>query len=301
MPRKVRDVTVAHHRGPVGDGTALVTGASSGLGREFARQLSACGWPVLAVARRGDRLDTLAAEARAAGAAPIHPIVLDLTGPDAVSRLVERSREVGPVDWLVNNAGVARAGAFAHMPATAHVDQVRTNCEATLSVTAAFLPGMLARRRGIILNIGSLSGFQPTPGFAVYGATKGFLLSFSEALREELRGTGVQVSILCAPSVTTELLMHGVAAGVPRRRMVLEVSPERCVREALAGAERGGLLLFVNRSDRVLATVTRFAPRALVARIARRLSLWWVGLPALEQLPPWRPGEAADRDHRTPD
>ena len=272
---------------PAGGGCALVTGASSGIGREFARQLAARGWPVVAVARRADRLEALAAEARAAGGV-IHPVALDVTEPDALPLLMDRVRSIGPVRWLVNNAGIARAGPFGRSAASAHLDQLRLNCEATLALTAAFLPAMLESRQGIVLNVGSLSGFQPTPGFAVYGATKAFLLSFTEALREELRGSGVRAMLLCTPSVSTELVEHSVPADVPRKtHMFMEISAERCVSAALAAADRGDGLLFVSWRDRCLAGITRLTPRSIVARVSRRLSLWWVGLPDLEHLPPW--------------
>jgi short-subunit dehydrogenase len=271
-----------------GNGVAVVTGASSGLGAEFARQLAARGWPVLAVARRGDRLQALAEEARTAGHAQIHALTADITAPDAALRVAEAAKAVGTVAWLVNNAGCARVGAFAGSDLSAHLDQIELNCMALVRLTAALLPEMLEQRRGIVLNVGSISGFQPTPGFAMYGATKAFVLSFSEALREELRGTGVQVSMVCTPSMNTEILNAALPPGLRRGKMLFPVEPADCARVALAQAERGRTLIAVTARERVLMAMVKLLPRAVVRRVSRRAGLWYLGLPSIDRVPAWR-------------
>jgi short-subunit dehydrogenase len=275
---------------PFGEGVAVVTGASSGLGAEFARQLSRRGRPVLAIARRQDRLEALARETRGTDQGAIHPLPVDLTAPESAQRVADAARRLGPVDWLVHSAGVVRFGPFAGTDRRAHLDQVDVNCVAMVRLTDALLPAMVDRGRGVILNIGSLSGFQPTPGFAVYGASKAFVLSFSEALREELRGTGVQVSMLCTPPVrNTEMLARGVPQGVSHDvKMFLEIPPEKCVRAAIAGAERGRTLVFVHARDRIMPVMVKLSPRAVVRQVSRLIDLWYLGLPPLKRLPPWR-------------
>lgn len=163
---------------------AVVTGASSGIGAELALQLSLSlsGMRVLAVARRGE---LLAQRAQAAGGAAIEALALDLTAPRSAAQIARRAEALGGADWLVNDAGVNRFGAFREADAAATGQMIRLNCEALVGVTSTLLPKMLERRRGVILNVSSVAGFVPTPFMAVYGATKAFVLSYSEALRAE--------------------------------------------------------------------------------------------------------------------
>src|SRR4051794_39032751 len=171
---------------------ALITGASSGIGSEIVRQLSAAGVPTVAVARREERLEALAARCQG-----VEVLVADLTTATGLARVTERLLDTGrPIDFLVNNAGFGTSGEFVELPKERLVDEVRLNVEAVVVLCHAVLPSMVARRRGWVMNVSSVAGFQASPGVANYAATKSFVTSFSEALHEEVRHHGVHVTAL---------------------------------------------------------------------------------------------------------
>jgi hypothetical protein len=177
-------------------GTAVVTGASSGIGAATARRLAAAGWRVILVARRLERLLGLQAEIDHA-----EVLAADLSSETECVRVFEQIRET---DVLVNNAGFGWYGYFSKMPWETVREMLRVNVEATVHLTRLFLPGMLARRRGHIINVGSVSGSIPSQGIAVYAATKSFMDAFTTALHRETRNTGVNVSVVRAGPVRTE-------------------------------------------------------------------------------------------------
>jgi short-subunit dehydrogenase len=183
-------------------GWAVVTGASSGLGREFALALAERGQPVLAVARRRERLCALADDAAARGGR-IEWLSADLSTAAGVEALLARTAPLD-VELLVNNAGVATYGPFSSTPLERELELVRVNIEAIVALTRGLLPPMLARGRGGVISVASQMAFQPMPYFAAYAASKAFVLSFSEALAEELRGTGVRVTAVAPGFVGTE-------------------------------------------------------------------------------------------------
>ncbi|WP_437664706.1 SDR family NAD(P)-dependent oxidoreductase [Sorangium sp. So ce1182] len=256
-------------------GLAIVTGASSGIGAALAQKLAARGQPVLAIGRRAHRLEELSARARAAGHASIHPFELDVTAEGAAERVRDRARELGGASWLVNNAGATRIGPFLEGDPAAHAMLVRLNCETVVALCAAIVPDLVARGGGRVLNVASLAAFQPTPGQSVYGATKAFVLSFSESLAVELDGTGVTVTALCPGPVTTEIFDVG-APGVPRKKLPLELSAEGCAAYGIAAAERGDVVAIPTALSKATAQLSRVLPRAAIRRLSAR-----VGLPLL--------------------
>ncbi|MCP9954276.1 SDR family NAD(P)-dependent oxidoreductase [Actinomadura madurae] len=183
--------------------TALVTGASSGIGESFARLLAARGTDLVIVARRAELLDGLARELVERYRVAVEVLAADLTDPGQRAEVEGRLR-AEPVELLVNNAGHGAFGAFADLPLDDHLAQIELNVAALVRLTHAVLPGMVARGRGGVLNVASMSGFAPSPGSATYGATKAYVASFSESLHSEVAGRGVHVTALCPGFTRTE-------------------------------------------------------------------------------------------------
>ncbi|GAA1874992.1 SDR family NAD(P)-dependent oxidoreductase [Actinomadura bangladeshensis] len=189
--------------------TALVTGASSGIGESFARLLAGRGTDLVIVARRAELLDGLARELVERYRVAVEVVAADLTDP-AQRAEVEGRLRTDPVELLVNNAGYGAFGAFEELALDDHLAQIELNVTALVRLTHAALPGMVARGRGGVLNVASMSGFAPSPGSATYGATKAYVASFSESLHAEVAGKGVHVTALCPGFTRTEDEQPGV-------------------------------------------------------------------------------------------
>ena len=190
---------------PSEQSTALVTGASSGIGAEIARLLAAKGHGVTLVARRQERLDELARELESQRHVRAHAIACDLSDGDARERLVAQIAERGlEVSVLVNNAGFGSAGRFQDLDVDGELRMVRTNVEAVVGLCGEYVPRMVARGDGAVLNVASTAGFQPLPRQATYSASKAFALAFTEVLSSDLKGTGVTATALCPGPVRTE-------------------------------------------------------------------------------------------------
>lgn len=190
---------------PSSGAAALVTGASSGIGAEIARELARRGHGVILVARRKARLDELADEVRKEHGVRAETLGCDLSKPASRDRLPGRVESLGlDVEILVNNAGFATGGAFADADPARELEQVRVLVEAVVALTSAFLPAMVRRRSGAILNVASTAGMQPLPYSAGYSAAKAYVLTFSEAIYQEVRGQGVTVTALAPGPVDTE-------------------------------------------------------------------------------------------------
>jgi short-subunit dehydrogenase len=243
-------------------GWAVVTGASSGLGREFSLALAERGHPVLAAARRGERLNALADEVHLRGQR-LEPLVVDLSTEAGIETLRVRAASL-EIDLLVNNAGLAAYGLFTAMPAGRELEIVRVNAEAIVAVTRQLLPAMLERGAGGIINVSSQMAFQPMPYFAVYAASKAFVLSFSEALAVELRGTGVRVTAVAPGFISTEFA--AVANSQALERRLPHLHPDRVVRAALRAHERGRTVKVVGVFYSFLTIAGRFVPRAALRR-----------------------------------
>jgi short-subunit dehydrogenase len=244
----------------------LITGASAGLGLDFARQLSAKGRRLVLVARRKDRLDALVTElgnGRAIGE--------DLSLPGAIDRLMADLAAHGEhVDLLVNNAGFGLTGRFAELDGRRQRQMIDLNCGALTELAHAVLPAMIERKSGAILNVASTAAFQPGPGMAVYFATKAFVLSFSEALHEEVKKNGVIVSALCPGPTATEF---GEVAGFGPSNLLDKVAADApsVVRAGLEGLDNGRAIVVPGLMNKATAQANRFFPRSWVRRVAGSL------------------------------
>src|SRR6266850_2888803 len=254
-------------------GTALITGASAGLGAEYAKLFAADKHDLILVARRRDRLETLARELTASQGVKARVVPADLGAADGATRVIEEVTRLGvDVDFLVNNAGFGTSGAFAELELARQLEMIQVNVTSLVTLTRAFLPAMLARRQGRILNVGSTAGFPPGPGMAVYYATKAFVNSFTEALAFELRGTGATATVSCPGATATEF---GRVAGNGKSRLFKRGSMAApLVAEAAYRAMLAGKVSVVHGvRNKVLIQSQRLAPRAAVRAIAARLNL----------------------------
>jgi short-subunit dehydrogenase len=245
---------------------ALITGASAGLGVEFARQLSARGARLVLVARRRERLEALAAELGNARA-----IALDLVEEGATERLMADLAAAGEhVDCLINNAGFGFTGPVADIEPERQRDMVTLNCTRLTELARAVVPGMIERGRGGILNVASTAAFQAAPRFAVYAATKAYVLSFSEALHEEVRDKGVHVSCLCPGPVATEFFdAAGMKPAGTFKAMMMEAP--HVVRIGLAGLDRNQAVVVAGAANRVGAVGVQLLPRSWGRKIAGKM------------------------------
>ena len=248
---------------------ALVTGASSGIGEAFARALAARGERLVLVARRADRLERLAAEL--GGETRALPMALDLGRPDAAETLAGAldARGVG-VRLLVNNAGVGLAGRVMDQPPEKIRAMLDLDVRALVELTRRFVPPMVARGQGAVINVVSRAAFQPVPFLAVYAAAKAFALSFTESLATELAGTGVVVQALCPGNVPTEFQQVAGTAGTKFDRTA-GTSPADVVAASLRGLDRRKLIVIPDLKNRLELAAQRFAPRSLVRHLAGEL------------------------------
>lgn len=247
--------------------TALVTGASSGIGRETARQLATEGSDLVIVARRQERLETLATELRADHGVDVEIISADLTDPDQRAGVEHRLTDASPpADLLVNNAGVATYGPFVEQDRDREQQQIDLNVLAVVRLAHAAATAMAERSSGTIINVSSVAGFQPIPLNTTYSATKAFVTTFSEGLHEELRDTGVHVMALCPGFVRTEF--QGEAdleeSAIPEPAW-LDIGD--VVRAALNGADSGEVVCVPGMGYKAVATASRYTPRGIVRRV----------------------------------
>lgn len=248
---------------------ALVTGASAGIGAAFARALRARGEKLILVARRGERLESMAKEL--GGPEAVATIPMDLTEPGAAERLAGEIEKRGlAVDILVNNAGVGHTGRFLEEPEDRILGMLDLNNRVAVELTRRLVPGMLARRRGVVINVVSTAAFQPVPYMTVYAATKAFLLSFTEGLAHELTGSGVRVQALCPGLTATEFQAVAGTDKVAFNRTGAQ-TPDRVVAESLAGLDRGRLRVVAGWRNRATLAVQRFLPESLARTVAGKL------------------------------
>ena len=242
--------------------TALITGASAGIGLELAKLFAADGHDLVLVARRADAMEKLAHSLRARHGSAVRIWPTDLADPQAPRQLQERAVAEGiAVDILVNNAGFGAVGHFHELPPQRQLGIIDVNMRALTELTYHFLPAMRARRRGRILNLGSIVGFLPGPYMAVYYASKAYVVSFSEALAEELLGSGVTVTCLCPGYTATEFQK---AAGIRKTGMLARLRPmpaEAVARIGYRGLMAGRRLVVPGWGNRMSVFGLRFSPR----------------------------------------
>jgi short-subunit dehydrogenase len=255
------------------DCSVLITGASSGIGREFARQLANRARAIVLVARRSERLADLSGELLNRNPnLEVHLRVVDLAEKAQIESLIDAlADDKIEIDLLINNAGLGDSGPFAASDPMRNEQMALVNIVALTSLTRRLLPQMIAKRRGGILNVSSSAGFLPIPGHAVYAATKAYVTSFSEALRAELRGAGVSVCALCPGPVRTEFQQVAKRSGAQPEMgsRIFFVSARQVVREALAALEADRPLVIPGLAMKFAMFLTRLFPMPVV-----RLVFW---------------------------
>jgi short-subunit dehydrogenase len=248
--------------------TALITGASGGIGYELAKIFARDHHNLILVARSADKLAQVARELQAHGVT-VKIVALDLAAPIAPKFLFDQLQsEKISVDILVNNAGFGVHGQFAEMPEAEILGQLDLNIRALTELTRLFLPPMIARRSGRVMNVASTAGFQPGPLIAVYYATKAYVISFSEAIANELHGTGVTVTCFCPGATHTGFADR---AGIEKSRLFQlgAMSAQKVARDGYRAMMRGRTLAISGAHNWLVAQSTRFAPRKMVTAVSR--------------------------------
>lgn len=249
----------------------VVTGASSGIGAELARVFAEGGRALVLVARRRERLEQLAADLRSRHGVAVEVIAADLEDPDAPQSLVRAIAERGiAIDTLVNNAGFGLRGRFADQSYDGLVGMVELNVVAVTKLCRLVLPGLIAARRGGVINVASTAAYQAGPNLALYYATKAFVLSLSEALHEEAKGHGVKVTALCPGPTTTEFADRANMAGL-RLFKVGAMSASEVARLGVKGYEAGRAVVIPGFANRLGSIGAQLLPRVITRRIAGRI------------------------------
>jgi uncharacterized protein len=248
---------------------ALVTGASAGIGLEFAKQLAAGGANLVLTARRQDRLEKIAQELASKHAITSEVVAADLASADAPAQIFQftHDRRI-QIELLVNNAGFGVYGEFGAANLASELQMVQVNCSAMVHLTHLYLPSMIERKHGDILIVASIAGFQGVPFFSIYAATKGFDLLFAEGLAEEVRPHGVHVCALCPGSTDSEF--HAVA-GTPQRSFKSQETSEKVARVGLQAVAKGKSYVISGAKNYLLTHSQRLSPRSLVTKIAAKM------------------------------
>jgi short-subunit dehydrogenase len=255
---------------PGNESAAIVTGASSGIGEQMAQILARRGYQVVLVARSADRLDELAARL----GPQAHPLPADLSDRAARASLPDRVAGLGLIpDILINNAGLSTLGVVAKSVPEQEVNLVEVDVAAVVDLCSRFLPGMVDRRRGAVLNVASVAAFGPLPGQAAYGGAKAFVLSYTHSLRGELRGTGVSATALCPGPVDTGF---GEAAGFDKEEAeaalprVMWIPADKVAQAGIDGLAAGKAVVVPGRVNRIAGALFRVAPPELLLPALRR-------------------------------
>jgi uncharacterized protein len=251
---------------------AVITGASSGIGEEFARQLASRGYDLVLVARRIEKLEKLAGTLRDVHQVDCVAFKADLSRPEERDSFCDAlEADKTRLEILVNNAGFGTHGFFHETDLRRELDLINVNCAAPVHLTKRVLPWMLERHRGFIVNVASLSAFTPGPVMAMYYASKAFLLSFSEALWEECRDTGVNVLALCPGPVRTEFQGSAGISSKARSSGTAPVAVERVVDDTLRGLFEGKRVVIPGYQARIAAMLSRIIPKGRALKTVRRI------------------------------
>ncbi|MCA9057211.1 MAG: SDR family oxidoreductase [Planctomycetaceae bacterium] len=250
--------------------TTLVTGPSSGIGRELARLFAADGSQLILASRDEAKLNDLANELREGPGVTVHVLPTDLSLPGASQQLFDRVAQLGlDVDVLVNNAGFGHLSRFWELPVETYTANLQVNVTAVTELTRLFLPSMLERGQGRILNVGSTASFQPGPNAAVYFATKAYVRFFSEALTEELRGTGVTVTCLCPGPTKTEFVTKADMQSAPLFQSLMDAST--VARAGYRAMRHGKTRIITGWGNKLLAYSSKVSPDWIVRRVTQML------------------------------
>lgn len=249
--------------------TALITGASGGIGYELAKLFARDHHNLILVARNGEKLAQVAAELQPSGIY-VKTIALDLAEAGAPRALFDQVQQEGiRIEMLVNNAGFGAFGNFADMPEEEILGQIDLNITALTQLTKLFLPSMISRRSGRVMNVASTAGFQPGPLMAVYYATKAYVISFSEAIANELRGSGVTVTCFCPGATHTGFAQRAGTEGSRLFKRFGAMTAEAVARDGYRALMKGRTLAISGRQNWLVAESIRFAPRRLVTALSR--------------------------------
>ena len=255
---------------PIKDGAVVVTGASSGIGEEIAREFARRGYQLVLIARRADRLRELAESL----GGPAYVLPADLSVPKERATLPDQVAALGLVaDILVNNAGMSNLGPVAASDVEAELKLVELDVSAVVDLCSRFVPGMVARGRGAVLNVASVGAFGPVPGQATYGAAKAFVLSYTDAMSQELRGTGVTAATLCPGPVRTSF---GSDAGISDEEAEKSLpkflwrEADEVARTAVDGLASGRRVIFTDAPNRIASVVNHHLPRRLLLPMVAR-------------------------------
>ena len=253
--------------------TALITGASGGIGFELAKLFARDHYNLVLVARSGDKLAQVGNELQRQFGISVKPVALDLSEAAAPQFLFDQLQREGiTVDVLVNNAGYGKLGEFADVPLHESLGQIHLNITALTALTRLFLPAMIERRSGKVLNVASTAGFQPGPLMAVYYASKAYVISFSEALANELEKTGVTVTCLCPGATETEFARRAGNDGSRLFQKLKPMSAAAVATDGYRGLMKGKTLVISGFRNWLVAESVRFAPRKMVTAISRWVS-----------------------------
>ena len=254
---------------------AVITGASSGIGKAFAERLARDGYDVVLVARRRERLESLATVLSDTWGVLVDVLPADLTNPSDLKLVEQKVRDDSSLELLVNNAGFGKIGAYGDLDLDVEDEEIRLNILALVRLTHAAIPGMIARHRGAIINVSSIVAFLPVPFLATYSATKAYVNTFTEAIHEELKGTGVKIQALCPGRTHTEFheragintTNHPSTCREPLGR-TKGMEPELVVDASLRALQRDKVICVPGISNRVNARIMSLLPRALLRKAA---------------------------------